>query len=162
MKKLFVILIGACICTSGCAQDSGVLLAKDTKSFFEDAAYQGETKNLSEDETGSEQYRVFQQAATGLVPSFVVRNEVEEQAVKHCEKSGNVLKILQERVSTPPHILGNWPRAELLFVCIPKPKPTIVEDQLYIKLTNLKKLADAGTISKDEFEQQKAKILNQK
>jgi len=75
---------------------------------------------------------------------------------------GKSLKILQERKSVPPHILGNFPRAELLFVCLPKPNTISFEDQLYIKLSNLKKLLDSGTITKDEFEQQKINLLNQK
>ena len=70
------------------------------------------------------------------------------------------LKKLQERTSVPPHILGNFPRAELVFVCLPKPNKTSFEDETYIKLTNLKKLLDNGTITKDEFERQKAKILS--
>jgi hypothetical protein len=73
---------------------------------------------------------------------------------------GKSLKKLQERTSVPPHILGNFPRAELLFVCLPKPNTTAFEDQTYTKLSNLKKLLDNGTITKDEFEQQKYKILN--
>jgi hypothetical protein len=73
---------------------------------------------------------------------------------------GKSLKKLQERNSVPPHILGNFPRAELLFVCLPKPVTSSFEDTLYIKLSNLKKLLDNGTITKDEFEQEKVKILN--
>lgn len=36
------------------------------------------------------------------------------------------------------------------------------EDSIYINLNNLKKLLDNGTITKEEFEQQKMKILNQR
>jgi hypothetical protein len=39
--------------------------------------------------------------------------------------------------------------------------PSTFDDVLYIKLTNLKKLLDNGVITKEEFEKEKAKILNQ-
>ena len=122
MKKKFKLLSCAFLLAAcgGCAVNSGVLQAKDNKSFFEGAAYEGETKILAEDKTGSEQYRVFQQAATGYIPTSVVRDECEQQANKHCESLGKSVKLLQERTSVPPHILGNFPRAELLFICLPK------------------------------------------
>jgi hypothetical protein len=162
MKTLFTLLILTSICVGGCAENSAVLRANESKSFFDGAVYEGENKILAEDTTGSEQYRVFQQGATGFISLQTVREEVEQKAFRYCENMGMSLKVLQERTSVPPHILGNYPRAELLFVCLPKPNTTSFEDQLYIKLSNLKKLLDNGAITKDEFEQQKMKILNQK
>lgn len=162
MKTLFTLLLLTSICIGGCAENSAVLRAKDNNSFFDDAVFKGETTILNEDSTGSEQFRVYQQAATGFISVETCREEVEQKAFRHCENMGKSLKILQERKSVPPHILGNFPRAELLFVCLPKPNTISFEDQLYIKLSNLKKLLDNGTITKDEFEQQKINILNQK
>ena len=162
MRTFFTLLILTFICFGGCAENSAVLRAKDNNSFFDDAVFKGETTILNEDTTGSEQYRVYQQAATGFISVETCREEVEQKAFRYCENMGKSLKILQERKSVPPHILGNFPRAELLFVCLPKPGTASFEDQLYIKLSNLKKLLDSGAITKEEFEQQKAKILSQK
>ena len=159
MRVIIILLIFSSAFVAGCAENSAVLRAKDSKSFFDDAVFKGETTVLEEDTTGSQQYRVYQQAATGFVSVETCREEVEQKAFRHCENMGKSLKKLQERTSVPPHILGNFPRAELLFVCLPKPNTASFEDQTYIKLTNLKKLLDNGTITKDEFEQQKAKIL---
>jgi hypothetical protein len=161
MRAVVILLIFTSIFVNGCAENSAVLRAKDNKSFFDDAVFKGESTVLGEDTTGSEQYRVFQQAATGFISVETCREEVELKAFRHCENMGKSLKKLQERMSVPPHILGNFPRAELLFVCLPKPNSASFEDQIFIKLTNLKKLLDNGTISKDEFEQEKAKILKQ-
>jgi hypothetical protein len=161
MKTLFALLILTSIFIGGCAKDSAVMRAKDSKSFFDGAVYGGETTVIAEDTTGSEQYRVFQQAATGFISLQTVREEVEQKAFRYCENMGKSLKLLQERTSVPPHILGNFPRAELIFVCLPKPNASTFEDQLYVKLSNQKKLLDDGTITKEEFDQQKNKILNQ-
>ena len=74
------------------------------------------------------------------------------------------MKKLKVQTSKPPHVLGNFPRAEITFVCIDKPNvaaPPTFDDILYIRLNNLKKLLDSGAITKEEFEKEKAKILNQ-
>jgi hypothetical protein len=162
MKMLLFIFLVAIVSMfiGGCAKDSGVLIAKDSNSLFDDAVCPFETKILAEDTTGNEQYRVYQQGATGYVPPSVVREEVYQQAQGYCDKLDKSLKVLKE--TNPPFRLGCYPKAEIVFICVPKPKITSFEDQLYIKLTNLKKLLDEGTITKEEFELQKTKILNQK
>ncbi|MBK5275942.1 MAG: SHOCT domain-containing protein [Desulfuromonadales bacterium] len=159
MRVIIILLIFSSVFVNGCAENSSVLRAKDSKSFFDDAVFKGETTVLDEDTTGSEQYRVYQQAATGFISVETCREEVVQKAFRYCENMGKSLKKLQERTSVPPHILGNFPRAELLFVCLAKSNTASFEDQTYIQLTNLKKLLDNGTITQDEFEQAKAKIL---
>jgi len=159
VRAIITTVIVSLFFLNGCAENSAVLRAKDSKSFFDDAVFKGETTVLDKDTTGNEQFRVYQQAATGFISVDTCREEVEQKAFRHCENMGKSLKKLEERTSVPPHILGNFPRAELLFVCLPKPNTSTFEDQTYIQLTNLKKLLDNGTITKDEFEQQKAKIL---
>lgn len=161
MRAIPIILMTSLFLINGCAENSGIIRAKGSKSFFEDAVFKGKTVILDEDNTGNEQYRVYQQAATGFVSVESCREDIELKASKYCENLGKSLKKLEERTSVPPHILGNFPRAELLFVCITKPSSTDFEDQTYIKLTNLKKLLDNGTITQKEFEQQKGKILRQ-
>jgi membrane protease subunit (stomatin/prohibitin family) len=43
----------------------------------------------------------------------------------------------------------------------PAAQPASYEDQTYIRLSNLKKLLDGGVISQEEFDKEKAKILNE-
>ena len=74
------------------------------------------------------------------------------------------MRVVSEQLSNPPYILGNFPRIEIVFACVDKPKtgqsPTF-EDVQYEKLTNLKKLLDEGIITKEEFEREKGKILSE-
>jgi hypothetical protein len=160
MKYLCIILSLAIICAGCAARDSGVLLAKDSKSLFDDASCSYETKTISEDLTGSEQYRIYEQGSSGFVPPSALREDIERQATKFCENKGKILKVLKE--TNPPFVMGCFPKAELIFVCVPKQEPFNYEDKLYIQLSNLKKLLDEGIITKEEFEMQKSKILNQK
>jgi hypothetical protein len=70
---------------------------------------------------------------------------------------------LVETDAKPPYILGNFPRVELVFECVDKPQtgaPSI-EMSKYEKLAQLKKLLDNGTLTQQEFEREKAKVLAQ-
>lgn len=157
-NTMIFLSVSVMLVITGCAKDTGVMLAKDGQSNFDGAVYEGEIQTFVEDIGDVEQYRVFQQGATGFIPLSVVSREVEEQAYKFCDNKGMALKKIKEIKSIPPHILGNFPRAELLFACVAK--PNLLEDQLYIRLSNLKKLLDDGAITKEEYDQQKSKILN--
>jgi hypothetical protein len=149
----------------GCASSSTIQPANASKSHFEGAVYGGELNAVADDESGSVRYRVFEQGATGFVSLQAVRETAEQRANDFCEKQGAFAKTLTEQTSKPPHILGNFPRVELVFVCSVKPSlaaaPAPFQDEIYIKLANLKKLLDDGVITKEEFEKQKAKILSQ-
>jgi len=158
MRIISLLLIVAAFCIGGCAETSPILKARESKSFFEGAVYSGESTTIDSDTTDGEQYRVFQQAATGFISLQTVREECEQRASIFCRRQGKGLKVLQETTSPQIFAPGNFPRAELIFTCIEIASSSF-EDQTYIKLSNLKKLLDNGTITKDEFEQQKAKIL---
>ena len=68
---------------------------------------------------------------------------------------------LTETAAKPPYILGNFPRIELVFECIEKSeiRSNSSLNGKYEKLTVLKKLLDDGALTKQEFEQEKAKVL---
>lgn len=162
MNIIFLLLIA--ISVTGCAEVSPVLKANETKSIFEGSFYGGEKKTRGKDDTGAEKYRLYQQGATGFVPRDLIIEECEQRASEFCQSQGKIMKVLEETISS--HAMtgpGNFPRVELVFVCLEKKKeevaPLSYEDQTYIRLSNLKKLLDNGTLTKEEFEQEKAKIL---
>jgi len=158
VKLVFVSLLFASVLIGGCAKDSGVLIAKDSRSLFDDTSCHFETSKLGEDITNGEHYRIYQQGATGFVPLSGIRDDIERQAITYCNNNGRKIKML--KIINSPTSLGCPPKAELIFTCIQKESTETFEDKLYIKLSNLKKLLENGTITKEEFEQQKTKILN--
>lgn len=152
------------IATAGCGQTSAIQATDKSKSHFTDAAFKGETVVLSQPTKGNEQFRLFQQGATGYVSLQSVRDDVELRAVQFCERKGQSMNALQETTSTPPHILGNFPRAELVFECVAKAAlvgTPQAEDVKFTKVSNLKKLLDSGALTQAEFEQEKKKVLSQ-
>jgi hypothetical protein len=73
------------------------------------------------------------------------------------------MKAVTEQVSSSPHILGNFPRAEIVFVCTEVPsgsRPADTQDP-YERLRRLKELLDAGVITQQEFDREKAELLAQ-
>jgi hypothetical protein len=111
---------------------------------------------------------------------FVSQQHIAEEtavsgAMEFCASLGKEYK--KKYVLTTGMMVGKFADATLHFKCVDKgmiqtespkiPDKVLLsdktfEDQLYLKLTNLKKLLDDGTITKDEFEKQKEKLLNQK
>ena len=146
---------------SSCASSTAVLPASSSKSGFDGAVFSGETVALETPTLGAESFRVFQQGATGFVSLQAVRSGAEEIAQGFCDRKGKSMRGISETDAKPPYILGNFPRVELVFECADKPKDASAKSDVgkYEKLAALKKLLDNGTLTQQEFESEKAKLL---
>lgn len=67
-------------------------------------------------------YRIYQRGSTGFIPISTLREELEARATSFCDRQGKGMVVLGEKISPPPYILGNFPRIEIVFACIDKPK----------------------------------------
>ena len=114
----------------GCAVSGPVQSIQSGKSGFDGAAYSGVTRIVVDDPAELEkypldlQYSIFEQSATGYGSIPEARDQAEPRAKEFCRSKNKVMKTLKEITSTPPHILGNWPRIEIIFVCIERPVKT--------------------------------------
>lgn len=147
----------ALILIGGCAKDSGVLKANESKSLFSSTICHRESNNLSEEKFSGETYRIFQQAFSGFVPLSAVREDIENQASNFCKNNNKQVKKIA--ITNSPMGLGCPAKAELIFACIESKNADTTEDALYLRLSNLKKLLDSGALTKEEFDQQKEKLL---
>jgi putative oligomerization/nucleic acid binding protein len=158
----------AAICTvtlslGACAVTSPIQSASTSKSAFEGAVYKGRTVIINPGTPGNPAFRVFIQGATGFVSMQSVRDDAEQRATAFCDRKGKAMESLTETTATPPYILGNFPRIEIVFDCIEKQgsvAPASSDDK-YARLAKLKQLLDSGAITQQEFNQEKAKILAQ-
>jgi len=114
--------------------------------------------------SGNEAYRVFIQGASGFVAIGAVRDEAEQRAKEFCGRTAKSMHSLSETTAAPPYILGNYPRIEIVFDCVAGPA-TVTQnptgESKYARLAEAKKLLDEGTITREEFDREKTKILNQ-
>ena len=73
------------------------------------------------------------------------------------------MMVLGEKISQPPYILGNFPRIELVFAAVDKPKSqqrTGSGGSKYDELRKLKELHEQDALTDEEFEREKRKVLN--
>lgn len=165
MKKiLFVAPI--VLFLNACSSMSPIQKESESSSHFEGAVYEGKDFYTLDEEVQGERYRVFHQASTGFSGTSGIRKSATKRANDFCSKKDRNKKMLtvSEHTAAPPYILGNFPRIEIIFVCVDKEvKQTYssVTDK-YEQLTKIKELLDNGVLTQTEFEAEKKKILSDK
>jgi hypothetical protein len=95
MKRV-VVVIPMFLFLSACASDSGVV------------------------PTGSNSYLVTKQAATGFPGLGNLKTDAIKEASAYCDGKAMGLVITSTHETSPPFVLGNYPRAEVNFACGPK------------------------------------------
>jgi hypothetical protein len=140
----------------GCATSSPIQRYNESESRFRNSP-----ELISNDFADKDIYRVYHRASTGFVSIQSIRQSAEERAASFAHRQGKGIIVLGEKTSSPPYILGNFPRIELIFALSDKdqtaePKPL---SSKYDDLKKLKKLLDDGAITQAEFEAEKRKLL---
>lgn len=154
MKKILMLLL--CLGLTGCAINSGVVpMGKNT-------------------------FKVYRQAPTGFHSAYATKCRTLSEANQFCVDQGKSLKVLLIKEHHPPYILGNFPRAEVQFTCLDANDPRLKTGEfgtiqqftqgiktegddnyaLEAKLKTLNKLLSDSLITKNEFDEQKKKLLN--
>jgi hypothetical protein len=142
---------------SGCASSTAIQRYSESTSEFSSPP-----KVTTNTYSPNDIYRVYQQASTGFVSIKTLRDDVEERADDFAKRQGKTFIVLGEQISHPPYILGNFPRIEIVFAVVDKPAEaqSAVAPDKYAQIERLKKLLDEGAITKEEYDREKAKILN--
>ena len=112
----------------------------------------------------NEIYRIYHHASTGFTSIQSLRTAAEKRADDFAKRQNKSFTVLGERISQPPYILGNFPRIEIVFALIDKSTKLTNPDSKNDKLSNLeklKKLLDDGALTKEEYEKEKKKILEE-
>jgi hypothetical protein len=61
---------------------------------------------------------VSRQAATGFSGSGTLKAEAFQEANQYCASQKKVLQVVNTTEARPPFILGNFPKAEIQFMCL--------------------------------------------
>lgn len=156
---------------NGCSISHSIKRVDQSESALKDAVYTGNIEKLVDAEELesyplSEQYRVYELnwnifAIGGLGRA---RDGATERMIQFCKDKNLEPKPLIEQTSVPAYMAGNYPFIEITFVCIDKSKEAKkvkISDDRYKKLLELKALSDSNVITKEEYDKEKSKILNQ-
>lgn len=158
--KYIALMIMFIVIFAGCSAKTPIQKANESQSQFGGGAYTG-TVEEGINPNNEELYRVFVRGSTGFVPIEDVRTQAEQRANIFCKNKRKSMVVASERHSNPPHILGNWPRVELLFYCSDNANNYDNRDiSKYDELPKLKKLLNDGLITEEEYNEEKKKILN--
>lgn len=108
-------------------------------------------------------YRVYEKASSGFTSINSLRKTIESRVDNFAKSQQRNYIILGENKSNPPYILGNFPRIEIVFALIDKPKIEDISDSpksnRISELERLKKLFDDGALTKEEYEKEKKLII---
>jgi hypothetical protein len=74
---------------------------------------------------GSDTFIVTRQAATGFSGAGTLKADAISEAAQYCEARGKVLKIVAVTEAKPPYILGNFPKAEVIFKALDPGHPEL-------------------------------------
>lgn len=135
---------------------------------------------------GEDTFMVSRQAATGFSGSGTLKAEAFQEASQYCKNIGKSLQVVNTYEATPPYIFGNFPKADIQFMCLnakdlelnrPKLKKeadsiieikkevytkdeSIKSPDIYSELIKLDDLKKKGIITETEFDLQKKKLLS--
>lgn len=148
---------------AGCAVSSTIEKVETSDSEFDGAIYGGKKSSINAELPDVPKHRIFHQGATGFVSVETIRNSALERAEAFCAQTDKRPHLIEETTSTPPHILGNWPRIEVIFSCVKaeqSKQQTPLQDK-YDRLAKLKALLDSGAITQQEYAAEKEKVLSE-
>jgi len=93
MKKYLLVSL---LALSGCASNSGVV------------------------SIGPDTFMVSRQAATGFSGLGTLKADAFQEANQYCASQNKHIRVVNTSESSPPYVLGNFPRAEIQFMCLEK------------------------------------------
>lgn len=115
MKHAALLLSGLCLAFASCAPSSAIQRVSESKSHFNPPP-----TIMSHNYPEKDVYRVYQRGGSGFVPINAVRNAAEERAETFARRQGRYMVVLGDKIASPPYILGNFPRAEVIFALTDK------------------------------------------
>lgn len=74
---------------------------------------------------GADRFMVSRQAATGFSGLGTLKADALREAEQYCAKNGKAVYVLKTTESEPPYVLGNFPRAEVEFICLDPSDPKL-------------------------------------
>ena len=80
--------------------------------------------------TGPDTYMVSRQAATGFSGSGTLKAEAFGEANRYCAGQKKTMQVGNTNEATGPVILGNFPKAEVQFMCLDAGDPDLTRPKL--------------------------------
>lgn len=79
---------------------------------------------------GQDTFMVSRQAATGFSGLGNLKAEAFREANQYCTNKGKSLQVVNTSETSPPYIFGNFPKAEIQFMCLDPNDPELKRPKL--------------------------------
>ena len=109
-------LAALCCLAASCAPSGPIQRVSESRSHFNPPP-----AIMSHNYPEKDVYRVYQRGGSGFVPINAVRSAAEERAEDFARRQGRGMVVLGDKIASPPYILGNFPRVEVIFALTDKP-----------------------------------------
>jgi hypothetical protein len=80
--------------------------------------------------TGPDSFLVSRQAATGFSGSGNLKAEALSEAGQYCAARSQALLVTNSKEVGPPYVMGNFPKAEVEFMCLNPGDPRLVPPKM--------------------------------
>jgi hypothetical protein len=100
---------------NSCAPSSAIQRVSESESHFNPPPVV-----MSHSYPPQDVYRVYERGGSGFVPINAVRSSAEERAEAFAMRQGRGMVVLGDKIASPPYILGNFPRCEVIFALTDK------------------------------------------
>jgi len=74
---------------------------------------------------GPDTFIVSRQAATGFSGSGTLKADAMNEANQYCTTKSKVIYVLTATEAAPPFVMGNFPKAEVQFMCLDPSDPRL-------------------------------------
>jgi hypothetical protein len=74
---------------------------------------------------GADTFVVSRQAATGFSGSGNLKGEALTEAGQYCAAQSKALLVTNTKEAAPPYVMGNFPKAEVEFMCLSPGDPRL-------------------------------------
>jgi hypothetical protein len=78
---------------------------------------------------GLDTYLVSRQAGSGFAGSGTLKADALREAHQHCVSQQKVLTVLKTTEAQPPYIFGNFPKADVEFMCLAADDPRLADKE---------------------------------
>lgn len=79
---------------------------------------------------GPDTFMVSRQAASGFSGLGTLKADALDEAKRYCAGQKKELQVVSTNESKPPYLLGNFPRAEVQFMCLSSTDPELARPKL--------------------------------
>ncbi len=79
---------------------------------------------------GEDTYMIAKQQATGFPGLGNMKAEIIAEGTRYCTDMGKKFQIVSTQETQPPYVLGNYPRAEIQFMCLAADDPELKRPKL--------------------------------